>query len=135
MKTQGRMIDITLSYKDQSPIVSFEIKGKLEDIAKYKDMDLDISFGKHRNKRSLNANAFLWSCLGKIADATGSDNWTEYLRSLRRYGKFTCINIKPEAVEELGRQWREIDIVGDILVIDDITGEITPMKQVLCFCR
>ena len=127
------MIDITLSYKDQSPIVSFEIRGKLEDIAKYKDIDLDISFSKHRNKRSLNANACLWSCLGKIADATGSDNWTEYLRSLRRYGKFTYINIKPEAVEELRRQWREIDVVGDILVIDDITRELTPMKQVLCF--
>ena len=126
------MIDITLSYKDKSPIVSFEIKGKLEDIAKYKDMDLDISFSKHRNRRSLDANACLWGCLAKIADKIGMDNWSVYLYMLERYGKYTHVVVKPEAVKDLQRQWRETKVVGDILVMDD-SGEPTPMKQVLCF--
>ena len=133
MKTQGKLIDITLSYIDQSPIVSFEIKAELEDIAKYKDIELDISFDKRRKRRSLDANACLWACLGQIAAAVGTDNWTEYLRALRQYGKYTYINVKEEAIEDLRRQWREIDVVGDIVVIDDVTGELTPMKQVLCF--
>ena len=127
MKTRGKLIDIKLSFQSHRPVVSFEIIGEPEDIEKYIDMDLDISFDKHRGKRSLDANACLWACLGDIARKINTDNWSVYLYMLERYGKFTHVVIKPEAVEELKRQWREIKVVGDTLV----NGE--PMKQVLCF--
>lgn len=127
MKARGRLIDIKMSYKDKCPVASFEINGEPEDIEKYLNMDLDISFGKHRNKRSLDANACMWACLGKIADKLGTDNWSVYLYMLERYGKYTHVVVKPEALEDLRRQWREIKVVGDTL-LDGI-----PMKQVLCF--
>lgn len=125
MKTRGKLIDLKLD--DGHVVASFMIKGKPEDVEKYQEMDLDISFDKHREKRSLNANACLWACLGKIADKIHTDNWSVYLYMLERYGKFTLVVIKPEAIEELRKQWREIKVVGDTLIY----GE--PYKQVLCF--
>lgn len=127
MKTTGRVNNISLSFQTKKPVVSFEIDGDPEDIEKYCDMDLDISFEKHRKKRSLDANACLWGCLGKIAAAIRSDNWSVYLYMLKRYGKFTHIVVRPEALDDLRKQWREIEVVGDSL----LNGE--PMKQVLCF--
>ena len=133
MKAKGRLKNVSIAFETHKLILSFEIDGEPGDIEKYFNTDLDISFDKRRKKRSLDANACLWGCLGRIAEENGTDNWTEYLRSLRSYGKYTYINIKPEAVEDLRRQWREIDVVGDAFVIDEITGEISKMKQVLCF--
>ena len=127
MKTRGRLVDLKLSFETRRPVASFEIIGKPEDIEKYRDMDLDISFGKHRNRRSLDANACMWVCLGQIADKIHSDNWSVYLYMLERYGKYTHIVVKPEALKDLAKQWREIKVVGDTIV----NGE--PMKQVLCF--
>jgi len=46
---------------------------------------------------------------------------------LERYGKYTYILVKPEAVEAIRDQWRETKVIGDTT----LDGE--PMKQVLCF--
>lgn len=126
MKTTGKITDITLTL-DKKTLISFKVDARPEDIEKYIDKDLDISFGKHRNKRSLDANACLWACIGQIAEQIRADSWSVYLYMLERYGKYTHIVVKPEAVPDLKRQWREIKVVGDTLIY----GE--PMKQVLCF--
>ena len=125
MNTKGKLIDISLMAHKLT--LTFQVEARPEDMEKYKEKYLDISFGFHREKRSLDANACLWGCLGKIADKIGMDNWSVYLYMLERYGKYTYVVVKPEAVDDLRRQWRETKVVGDTM-IDGI-----PMKQVLCF--
>lgn len=88
---------------------------------------LDITAQKHRRKRSLNANALLWKCIGDIAAAIGADKWEVYLKMLKRYGAFTYVCVKPGAVEMLKRQWRECEEVGLVKV-----GEQTAV-QMLCY--
>ena len=88
---------------------------------------LDITARKHRRKRSLNANALLWKCIGDIAAAIGADKWEVYLKMLKRYGAFTYVCVKPGAVEMLKRQWRECEEVGLVKV-----GEQTAV-QMLCY--
>ena len=46
---------------------------------------------------------------------------------LRRYGRFTHILVKPEAVEATRKMWRETEIVGE----RDVYG--VPMVEMLCF--
>lgn len=127
MKTTGKLANVSMSFERHKPLLTFELDKMPEDIEKYYNADLDISFGKHRNKRSLDANACLWACLSKIAKKIHTDNWSVYLYMLERYGKFTHVVIKPEALEDLRKQWREIKVVGDTL----LNG--VPMKQVLCY--
>ena len=88
---------------------------------------LDITAQKHRRKRSLNANALLWKCIGDIAAAIGADKWEVYMKMLKRYGAFTYVCVKPGAVEMLKRQWRECEEVGLVKV-----GEQTAV-QMLCY--
>lgn len=123
MKAKGRITGIQVPFRSKRPVVSFEVQAEPEALEKYMDIDLDISFSRHRNRRSIDANAFLWACLGEIARAINSDTWSIYLYMLERYGKFTHILVKPEAVEQVRQVWRETKIVG----------EKDGMIQTLCF--
>lgn len=88
---------------------------------------LDIELKEHKEHRSKDANALLWSCIGQIAKAVKQDPWGVYLALLKRYGKFTYIVAKPEAVEAIKKQWRETEVIGDI----DIHG--AKGIQLLCY--
>ena len=123
MKAKGRITGIQMPFRSKRPVVSFEVQAEPEALEKYMDIDLDISFSRHRNRRSIDANAFLWACLGEIARAINNDTWSIYLYMLERYGKFTHILVKPEAVEQVRQVWRETKIVG----------EKDGMIQMLCF--
>jgi IS1 family transposase len=92
-----------------------------------KDEELDITIKKHRLKRSLNANALLWECLGRIASELRTDKWEIYLKMLKRYGKYTYICVKPNAVEAVKTQWRECEELGEIM----INGEKS--MQLICY--
>lgn len=127
MKARGKLTDIRIPFRGKFPVVSFEVMAEAEDIEKYADKELDIEFKQHRNRRSLDANALLWACLGEIAKAVRSDNWSVYLYMLERYGKFTTILVKPEAVEAVKGQWRETKVVGETRTSEGL------MIQMLCF--
>lgn len=131
MKTRGQLKGIDISYKTHNPLVTFEVTAAPEEVEKYQDKDLDIEFKKHREHRSLDANAMLWACLGQIADAIHSDNWSVYLYMLQRYGKYTYVLIAPEAVDAMKSQWRETKIVGEQTVYEN--GKPKTMIQMLCF--
>lgn len=88
---------------------------------------LKITVDKFRKKRSPDANALLWHCIGEIAASTKSDKWDVYLTLLKRYGKFTYICVKPHVVESVKKQWRETEVLGDI----EINGETA--TQLLCY--
>lgn len=92
-----------------------------------KDEDVDIEIKKHREKRSLNANALLWKCLGEIAASLRTDKWEVYLKMLRRYGEFTYVCVRPNAVDMMKKQWRECEEIGPI----DINGQ--QAVQLLCY--
>ena len=82
---------------------------------------------QYREKRSLDANAYLWVLLQKIAEVLRTDKWSVYLQMLKRYGQFTYIVVKPGAVEAVKKQWRECEEIGEI----DVNG--TKAVQMLCY--
>ena len=67
MEAMGRLRGITRDLVSGEYVVSFGIlrQPNLDDI---KDCDLDITAKKHREKRSLNANAYFHVLCGKLAD-------------------------------------------------------------------
>lgn len=104
--------------KMEFPVVSFRLETTPGDIEKYLDKELEIEIKQWRRKRSLDANACLWACIGEIASTIGMDNWSVYLYELERYGQFTHIIVDPDAVEAVKRQWRETKVVGEIYYDD-----------------
>ena len=93
--------------------------GKAEEIIKWlfnQDREKLFDITEHREKRSRDANALLWACLGELAGALRSDKWTVYLQMLKRYGQYTYICVKPKAVEAIKKQWRECEEIGHITI-------------------
>ena len=50
----------------------------------------------HREKRSLNANAYAWALIGKIADALRASKDEIYLQMLKRYGQSEMVSVVSE---------------------------------------
>lgn len=124
--TTGRIRSVSRDWETNRPLVTLEVEyiPKVDDIS---GKDLDITIKPHSEKRSKNANALLWACLGKMASVLRCDKWEVYLKMLKRYGEFTYVCVKPKAVEMLKKQWRECEEIGVI----DING--TPAVQMLCY--
>lgn len=129
---RARLKDILLSFGSKNPVVSFEVDGNAESLEKFKDKDLDLDIKVHREKRSLDANKMLWACLGDIAKVLQRDTWDLYLMMLKRYGKYTTLLVKADAVEMMRRQWREIDEVGDTTIVNE-DGEAKKMVYLNCY--
>lgn len=124
MKTQGRLTGIQVPFRSEKAVISFEVTADPADVERYKDKELDITIVRHSKKRGLAANAMLWACLGEIAAAARTDNWAAYLYMLERYGKYSTVLIKAEALPDLRRVWRETRVVGE---------REDGMVEVLCF--
>ena len=124
MKTQGRLTGIQVPFRSEKAVISFEVTADPADVERYKDKELDITIVRHSKKRGLAANAMLWACLGEIAAAARTDNWSAYLYMLERYGKYSTILSQAEALPDLRRVWRETRIVGE---------REDGMVEVLCF--
>lgn len=75
------------------------------------DADLDITAKKHRKKRSLDANAYAWVLIGKIAEAMHIDRKEVYRDAIRSIGgnhEIVCVQNK--AVDSLRRGWESLGI-------------------------
>ncbi len=77
---------------------------------------LNIKVVKHRERRSLDANAYMWALLQKMAEALNQDKWDIYLEMLGRYGVFTHIIVKPKMVEKVKAEWRAVKELGEVCV-------------------
>ena len=130
MECTGNITNITTDWQTGKFNVTFSLNenSSINEIAKLKECEkVAIKMTKHRNRRSLDANALLWMCLGKIAEALRADKWDVYLQMLKRYGKFTYICVKPNVVDAMKAQWRECEVVGEV----NINGQ--KAVQMLCY--
>ena len=82
---------------------------------------LSIKAVKHRNKRSLDANAYCWVILQKIAEVLHQDKWNVYIEMLGKYGVFTHIIVKPNVVDKVKEEWRTVKELGEVSV-NGMTG-------------
>ena len=78
---------------------------------------LNLKAVKHREKRSLDANAYAWVLMQKIAEAIHSDKWTVYLEMLKKYRRdFTFVICKEKAIDKLKELYRTCVDLGEVNV-------------------
>ena len=76
----------------------------------------DAELKEHRERRSLDANSYLWALLDRMAEALHMDKWDVYIECLSRYGVFTHVIVKPEAVGRVKNEWRAVSELGPVTV-------------------
>ena len=70
--------------------------GKPEECIRFlfnQDREKLFEIKEHKEKRSLNANAYAWSLIGKIADATRQSKDEVYVQMLKDYGQSEMISV------------------------------------------
>jgi len=132
MECTGKLESITRDWQTDKLLLTFSVneKSAVNEINNIQSCEkLSIKAVKYREKRSLDANALLWVCLSKIANAMDppADKWDIYLQMLKRYGKFTHICVKPNVVDAVKAQWRESEVLGEV----NINGQ--KAVQMLCY--
>ena len=97
MKVSGRIVGANIDFKTNKPVLMLEVNERndfeiLLDEMRDKDK-LSIEVKTYREKRSLNANAYAWLLIGKIADILRAGKDEIYLKCLKRYGQSELISV------------------------------------------
>lgn len=119
MEFSGRLVSVNRDWESGKFNLTFEanedVSGQIDGIKDFEK--LAITAGKFRNKRSLDANAYAWVLLQKIAEATNSDKWEIYLQCLQRYSRsFTHVIVKEAAVDRMKQLYRTCVDLGKVTV-------------------
>ena len=64
---------------------------------------------EHREKRSLDSNAYAWVLLGKLQDKLHIPKEDIYKDLIKHIGSYEVIPIKNEAVEKFRQAWAKMD--------------------------
>ena len=78
-----RLLDLSRSMDGK-----FRILIESEELPEIPEGDLDVTFKVHRKHRSLDANAYYWAMVNKMAEKLQSSNEEVHRRQLERYGTF-----------------------------------------------
>ena len=104
----GKLDDVTRRMNGEY-VVTFRVTtDPRKELEKLNEVELDIIAKKHRNKRSLDANAFCWALCSDIGKALRPPVPKEeiYVKSIKDLGRFYPVLVKETAVEEFQRRWR-----------------------------
>lgn len=118
MKAQAKSFRIQYDAQMMPELVlslaSRECLNHLDDLKTATDKGklLDIEIKPYRAHRSLDANAYFWVLVGQMAKVLRTDKDSMYLQLLKRYGQYTYIIVKPEAVEKTLQAWRLMEEIG-----------------------
>lgn len=89
MKIPAKNPEITYDV-DGNMRITFTTPYKLEDIAgeldELRDKDIDLTIERHRKKRSLDANAYCWVLIGRLAEKMRISRETIYREAIRDIG-------------------------------------------------
>lgn len=69
-------------------------KAKLEVLSNLADKDFDIIIKQHREKRSIDANAYAWVLISAIADELRANKDEVYFEMLKKYGQGQWVSVK-----------------------------------------
>lgn len=110
MDLTGKIVGVSFDYLSGKPIISFELNERqpaLDMVDELKSHEkLTVKVGKFKQKRSLDANAYCWTLIGKIAEKTKVPKEDVYREAIRGIGgNYDIVCIKEEAAESLRSAW------------------------------
>ncbi len=106
----GRIANVSFDYISGKPLVTLELNERSSALTMVDELKchekLTLRFGKFKNKRSLDANAYCWTLIGKIAEKTNVPKDEVYRNAIRDIGgNYDIVCIKEEAADSLRSAW------------------------------
>ena len=103
---KGRLLDLSVSFAGKQRLL-VELDGDFKnDFDTFHDTDVDIVVKKYRHRRSLDANAYAWVLIDKIASRMRMDKADVYRDHIRRLGGVSeTVCVQDKAVDRLRQAW------------------------------
>ena len=109
---RGAIVDFALSFSRKQRL-TLELDADFrEEYDKLHDKPVEIIIKRYREKRSLDANAYLWALIGKIADALRESKEEIYFDMLKRYGQGGAVSVEQKCAEDFKRSYKYNDFLG-----------------------
>lgn len=110
MKATGKIVGANIDFKTGKPTISFEINERNEFEALVDEMrgleKLSIEVKPFRQKRSLDANAYCWVLIDKVAEKVGESKQTVYRQYITNIGgNSEVVCVRNDAVKKLRQGW------------------------------
>lgn len=115
MDCKGMLKSVTKDWITGRFLLTFEVDSDVSsDINKLADKMLTLAVKVYRKKRSLDANAYYWQLITKLAEASGISKNRAHNLMLRRYGKLEEVDghliymlLCQMMMREKTRPWRQ----------------------------
>jgi hypothetical protein len=108
----GRLSNIAISYATGKPLLTVELTDDKSTVLQMYDALKDterlaIKIGRHKQKRSLDANAYCWVLIGKIAEKMNIPKTDVYRLAIREIGgNSDTVCVQDKAVDSLRSGWQ-----------------------------
>lgn len=106
----GKISDMSLDFRTGKAKLTLEVNEKNVATALYDELNqaekLSVKIAKHRNKRSLDANAYCWVLLDKLSEKLNIPKEELYREEIRKIGGVSeTVCVVNDAVEKLRNGW------------------------------
>lgn len=108
MRTTAQIKDISIDFETRKPKISLLLNtNEISDIEELKNENrLDFELKKHKEKRSLDANAYMWVLVSKLQEKLDIPKEDIYKDAIKNIGVYEVIPVKNEAVEKFIQAWK-----------------------------
>lgn len=107
LDTTGTITDINIDFKTHKAKISLLLDTKQLDIVEElkNENKLNIELKKHREKRSLDANAYFWKLLQELCELAEIDTIEDYKRRVKELGIFRQFRIEKDNIKTFEKMW------------------------------
>lgn len=109
MQFTGKISNVSIDLKTNKPKITFIMNEKtaLSELDEIKNLDkLSIEVKKYRKKRSLDANAYCWVLINKLAKKLNLKAIEVYKKAIYEVGVREIVPVKNEAAERYKEIWQ-----------------------------
>lgn len=131
LDTTGTITDINIDFKTHKTKISLLLDTKQLDIVEElkNENKLNVELKKHREKRSLDANAYFWKLLQELCELAEIDTIEEYKRRIKELGIFKQFRIETKDIKTFEKVWTDRGIawfceIADTEYLGDIEFKI-----------
>ena len=134
MKIQTESINTYADFEGrwvvQMHVHKSSVKELCNAVSSLQGMRLDVDIKKHRERRSLDANAYAWVLMGKLAEKTGLPREEIYRETIRNVSaNYDVIRVATKRAESVREGWRH----NGLGWITDVTSEGNGMTTMLLY--
>ena len=107
LDTTGTITDINIDFKTHKAKISLLLDTKQLDIVEElkNENKLNIELKKHREKRSLDANAYFWKLLQELCELAEIDTIEDCKRRVKELGIFRQFKIEKDNIKTFEKMW------------------------------